>query len=625
MHLSQPQREGFLGTLRRIICRLLRCDPQPHPQPRPKDNPIAFEPGKVIIMAEYPPGLELTPREIRDRVAARLAALKLDRPLNVNLAPERVIVLRSPQRTLATITGDVPAARQSPLLLLNFVSQLHHAIALPQLVPPRPSDGGPVEVRDSPYNKPDADSDPSQPADAGSPAPDQAPAMLTAATPTRPSSADAQGFDLRAASPNWLSSGAPYIGGGGPGAWPIGIASVTPNATGLQPWDFVVPSSFQSPEQNPLPVEVAILDTVPDFLALESAYGTWVGNGPALPPLRDPNPLLTTLLAGPSGGPFNVVDQSGTTAVGSADQIDVLYQTGIIPVNLFQHPYPMASHGLFIAGIIRSLAPQAKLRLIQVLNDDGGGSAESILQGLTLADRPGRSVPLVINCSFTLRISRPGEDLAETLGADLDKALAEDLKATPGNTLQDKINVLTQLMHDAFVHVCQSSNVVIVAAAGNNEVVPPTGHPQARYPAAFDGVSGVAALAKDDLDPGTPDALATYSHLADDQLSEGFAAFGGDVAAGPAPLRADAANGMLGVFIEELPEELPPPTGGVALTPNTSGWARWSGTSFATPVVSAILANLISSNMTPLVAREQLGIDAPDIDVSNAVPARQFS
>jgi len=68
-------------------------------------------------------------------------------------------------------------------------------------------------------------------------------------------------------------------------------------------------------------------------------------------------------------------------------------------------------------------------------------------------------------------------------------------------------------MHDAFVHVCQSPAVAIIAAAGNNEVVPLTGHPQSRFPAAFDGVSGVAALAKDDLNPSTPDALASIAGL----------------------------------------------------------------------------------------------------------------
>jgi subtilase family protein len=608
---SQQTRKGFVSTLRRIICRLV-CDDEPAPLP-PKVRPIAFEPGKVVILTEFPPDLKLTPREIVARVSARLAKLQLDSRMEVNLAPERVIVLRSAQRTLASVTGDVPAARQSPRQLIRFISQLHRTIALPPLIPP------PEPGQDLPKGDPTqqgAPADQSQPPTGDNPAPSaglaaearasQAPAMLTAAMPTRPATADADGFDLRAASPNWLSSGAMNIGGGGPGAWPVSVPSVTPNPADPQPWDFIIPTAFQSPSSG-APVEVAILDTVPSFLDLQNAYSIWVGDDlaqPPVPPLRVPNPLLRELLAGPQGGPFNVVNQSGTTAVSPVDQLDVLYQPGIIPANLLEHPYPMASHGLFVAGIIRSIAPQAKLRLIQVLNEDGGGSVESITQGLSLADRPGRSVPLVINCSFTLSIPRPGEDL--------------------GGATQAEIDQLTQLIQDAFVHVCQSPAVVIIAAAGNNQVVPAAGHLQARYPAAFDGVSGVAALAKDDLNPSTPDVLATYSDLADDQASQGFAAFGGDVAAGPAPSKADAANGMLGVFIEDLPEELPPPTGGVALTPNTSGWARWAGTSFSAPVVSAILANLISrNNMTPLVARQQLGISAPDTDVSNAVPARQ--
>jgi hypothetical protein len=603
---SQQTRIGLLSTLRRIICRLT-CDEQPAPQP--KARPIAFEPGKVIILTEFPPDLELTPREIVDRVSGRLAKLQLDPRMEVNLAPERVIVLRSPQRTLASVTGYVPAARQSPRELIRFIGQLHRAIALPPLIPP------PEPGKDQPNGDPTQQTPPYQQSEppAGDPGPSagpaaqaraaQAPAALTAAAPTRAATADTDGFDLRAASPNWLSSGAKYIVGGGPGAWPISVLSVTPNSVDPQPWDFDIAPNFQSPGTG-APVEVAILDTVPSFVDLQNAYNTWVGNGPAQPPLRDPNPLLAKLLTGSSGGPFNVVNQTGTTVVSPANQLDVLYQGGIIPTNIFEHPYPMASHGLFVAGIIRSLAPQAKLRLIQVLNEDGGGSVESITQGLSLADRPGRTVPLVINCSFTLRIPRPGEDL--------------------GGASQAEIDQLTQLIHDAFVHVCQSPAVAIVAAAGNSEGSLAGGHPAARYPAAFDGVAGVAALAKDDLNPSTPDALATYSDLADDQPSEGFAAFGGDVAAGPAPSKADPANGMLGIFIEELPEELPPPTGGIAMTPNTSGWARWSGTSFSAPIVSAILANLISrNNMTPLVARQQLGISAPDIDVTNAVSARQ--
>src|SRR5689334_4826504 len=99
MSNSQQSHKGFVSTLRHIICRLV-CDDSPAPAP-PKARPIAFEPGKVVILAEFPPDLKLTPREIVDRVSGRLAKLQLDPKIEVNLAPERVIVLRSAQRTLA--------------------------------------------------------------------------------------------------------------------------------------------------------------------------------------------------------------------------------------------------------------------------------------------------------------------------------------------------------------------------------------------------------------------------------------------------------------------------------------------------------------------------------------------
>src|SRR3954447_657842 len=114
---SQQSRKGFVSTFRHIICRLV-CDDAPAPPPPPKVRPIAFEPGKVVILTEFPPDLKLTPREIVDRVSGRLAKLQLDPKIEINLAPERVIVLRSAQRTLASVTGDVPAVRQSPRQLI---------------------------------------------------------------------------------------------------------------------------------------------------------------------------------------------------------------------------------------------------------------------------------------------------------------------------------------------------------------------------------------------------------------------------------------------------------------------------------------------------------------------------
>src|SRR5512139_466210 len=123
---SQQASEGFLSTLRRIICRLLCGDTPPPPPPPPRKEPLrSFEPGQVAILAEFPPGLELTPRQIVDRVAARLDRVYIDGKEKVMLAPERVTILRGPQLTRASVQGDVPAALKDPARLIRFIGQLH--------------------------------------------------------------------------------------------------------------------------------------------------------------------------------------------------------------------------------------------------------------------------------------------------------------------------------------------------------------------------------------------------------------------------------------------------------------------------------------------------------------------
>jgi hypothetical protein len=492
--------------------------------------------------------------------------------------------------------------------LIRFIDQLHQTIKKPPLGGGDPYPGPEQRPKDYPPGQAGASETGQQP---GGGAGDQPRPSMASAPAARALTADADGFDLRAASPNWLSSGAPYITGGGPGAWPVSNASVTPNPNDPQPWDFDIPPTLQAPQVGPLDVEVAILDTVPTMVNLQSAYAKWVGNDQIQPPqdpLQTANLLLKRLLAAPAGGQFNVVDQSSTPeSAGTADQLDVVYLPDLVPAVLGENPYPMSSHGLFIAGIIRSIAPQAKLRLIQVLNSDGGGTLDSIAQGLAYANRAGRTVPLVINCSFVLNIPRQG-----------DPAQPSDLQGLPQST----IDSLTQTLSDMFAHTNQSANLVIAAAAGNAGTG--TSHPAPRYPAALAAVAGVAALAQDDNDPNTPPSLSGYSDLADDQLAEGFATFGGEPVGGSLPPTTDAAKGMLGIFIDRLPVAGTPPTNAI-LVPNTSGWARWAGTSFATPIISAVLANLISSGLSPSAALQQLDTTAPDIGVNNALAVRQLS
>ena len=43
----------------------------------------------------------------------------------------------------------------------------------------------------------------------------------------------------------------------------------------------------------------------------------------------------------------------------------------------------MPDHGLFIAGLIRDIAPKASIRLIRILNDLGGGDLYNLFAALT--------------------------------------------------------------------------------------------------------------------------------------------------------------------------------------------------------------------------------------------------
>jgi hypothetical protein len=599
MSTSQQRREGLLTTLRRFICRLVCYEPPQPPPPPPKRRLRTFEPGQVAILAEYPPQLELTPQQIIDKARAQLNQLDFYRRAEVRLTPNRVVILRGRERTLATIFGDVPAARENPTQLIRFISQLHRTIKKPPL-DGRPSDGG---VEQNPKGDTPNQSSDSQPSggEPGTPPTTTGAAQLAAtgapAPAARTLTPDQEGFDLRAASPNWYASGTKYIIGGGPGGWPVADTPI-PTQTVPEPWAFSLPVELQAPASG-AQVEIAILDTVPRMIDLQNAHAAWVGTDEVEATLT-PNPLLASLLASSADRSFNVADQSLTPdTVGTPDQLDVIYLPNLPITDIEEHAYPMPSHGLFIAGIIRSIAPHAKLRLIQVLNDEGGGSLLSITQGLAHANHPSRgTTPLVINCSFAMRTPRVG-----------DPPDAVDLVDVP----QTEIDELTQLLSDQFAQTNQAFDLAIAAAAGNHGGGPV--HPPARHPAAFPFVAGVAALKQNDPE------LNVYSDLADDQIDEGFAAFGGEQSSVD-PTLTDLQKGVLGVFIDTLPR-LDSVTNTVADDPNTSGWARWAGTSFATPIVSALLANLIANGANAEVAISSLSTTLNDLGVGKNVPATQ--
>jgi hypothetical protein len=400
---------------------------------------------------------------------------------------------------------------------------------------------------------------------------------------------------LQLASPNWLAGGAPPIIWGGPGSRPVPVEGY---AIQEERCSFQLPSELklQRPhEQRGEGVDVAILDTAPRKKALAQAYDRWHYN----------HSLSASLLW-------------------SGSRLAIRYDgNGSIPSKhyfLDNHAYRMPDHGLFAAGIIHSIAPQASLHLVETLNSWGVGDLERLMYVLyQFVNRPQRR-PLVINCSLVLNLPQPTllTQISQRGGkwAGIDEQLVQQMQ-TPLEWVCD---------------VLREQHVIIVAAAGNDTLYTAyrttpqemqtggyatqaayaisadntsNGAAQTRYPAAFDSVLGVGALGPD----GEP---ASYSNRADDPSHKGVATFGG--AAHKEYVLPE--QGVLGIYTGEFPDG----------SPNTNGWAWWAGTSFAAPVISGTLAALLSENPDPDAALDAIkGVtaEAKSTAIGPTFPVRQ--
>ena len=369
------------------------------------------------------------------------------------------------------------------------------------------------------------------------------------------------GVVLRAITPNWLSGGAPYhIGTGGPGAQPVPVEveasawwrSESADVAGA-PFSFDLPPAFGDTARGS-GVRVAILDTAPAPEDMKAAYDKW----------QEGHPILRGLLG--SKGEF----PSARLELWADDEglLDRL-RTYDDVFRLRDHEYLMSDHGLFIAGIIHSIAPEAALTLVRVLDDYGVGTLETITRGLRRVYeqwQADRSRPLIVNMSLTLSIPQKGHKPPRIGPARLfaDAGFVTRM----GWPLQWTCDIL------------EGEGVLIVAAAGND--AEPGNRPFARLPAAYDSVIGVGAL-------GTDGKPAHYSNLADRPSPIGIATFGGNAASRANTLSADPENGMMGAYIGVFPDG----------SPNLHGWARWAGTSFAAPAISGVLARLRSTVYSP--------------------------
>lgn len=391
-------------------------------------------------------------------------------------------------------------------------------------------------------------------------------------------------LQLTSAAPEWLSSGAPqHLGGGGPGGHPRHVRSWPFGITLRRRWRVQPPEGLASTAAGEgAGVTVFILDTAPGAHAMARAYSRWAAD----------NELVARLL-GPAS-PLRV------TYASYADLLE-LEEYGLQP-----HNYPMPDHGLFVAGIVHSLAPEARLELIEVLNPYGVGSTRTIAAGLRMVQqrlKRGDRAPVIVNCSLLITVLRPD---------DLPELIAQDPGAWGGFSAESFAAYCAELEQDVreqLEGVCKAladHEALVVAAAGNEARGGP--RPAARFPAAFDQVVGVGAV-------DTSNAPAPYSNLSDEitaRTTTMIATFGGGVAGTLSPLSTETPlaaelKGMLGIYIGAFPLRrwwlwwwAPR---------NRNGWAWWAGTSFATPVVAGILARLRSApspGMAPAAAVDEL-------------------
>ena len=383
---------------------------------------------------------------------------------------------------------------------------------------------------------------------------------------------------LRAYPLNWLAGGANgQSGTGGPGSWPV--QADAPAADG---WKFHLLNETGAASALPQTgglgdgVHVAILDTLPSIHDLDRAYAKWGVIHPLLGEMLKPNgPLRFYPASYADLQPFQGYDLRG-------------------------HRYLMSDHGLFIAGIIHSIVPNAVLHLYEVLNPYGVGSIEGIARGLAqvLHNPEIQDRQLVVNCSFMFGIPLEETDDPESPFNGMNAAAIKDLALS---------------VQAIFDPVLKRPDTVVVAAAGNEGYRTINGtavRPPTRYPAYLDAVVGVGALPPSAQPETTVYQGATYSNLSDNPVGGSYITLGGEPGLG---------NGIRGVFTGDFPIYAPPvgclgailrvlglgalPTPGpvpdayslmrgqIRYSRNRTGWAWWAGTSFATPVVSGILAS----------------------------------
>jgi hypothetical protein len=191
--------------------------------------------------------------------------------------------------------------------------------------------------------------------------------------------------------PNWLLGGAPYVpsGEGGPATLPIDatLEDIAACQTWRLPPEMEALQTKDAPNRN---VRVIILDTIPPEKRLKPRLPEFGGK-------------LTVIWAAEKGIELPPATAPAPATIDDVFRADIVANNCHDPAdNLKTEDY--SDHGLFIAHTIHSIAPEAEIVLIQVLNDAGVGTMLGLTQALfimrdLIEEAAQENKPTVVNLS----------------------------------------------------------------------------------------------------------------------------------------------------------------------------------------------------------------------------------
>jgi hypothetical protein len=381
------------------------------------------------------------------------------------------------------------------------------------------------------------------------------------------------GLTIQAIAPDWITSVTSQgAGTGGPGSIPLPYYGSRKNA----PYNFsdlmgqLDDCGLYGDGDG---VDVVILDTAPSAHDLAAAYKEW-----------QDHPLIGSLL-GPEGKlHLYPTDYEETVRLGNT--------------SLNGSDYKMTDHGLFIAGIIHSIVPKAEIHLYEVLNQYGVGDSTSFTSGLekVLNNPKFLNRKLVINCSWMLDFPGDEQHCHHPYRNRKGQVTDPDVLFEQEVLLYFQQDASTLIMLRALFDQFSANGKRAIAAAGNDAYDDDTAlhvRPKARYPAALKEVTGVGALPNplEIVETGNGQRklrTSKFSNVADEPGLQGIVTLGGEAGEG---------NGILGLYIGEFPDG----------RRNISKWAWWAGTSFATPIITATVAAVLSSQPAISTTQDALG------------------